>query len=193
MKKSGILFITGMLTFVWLLFNCAATSFSPQVKGSYTPHNPNKIPALAVFPEDERSTMDKELVTILTRALQGKGFAIVEKETLEVERKKIKLFNGQEFALQAGKVLNIDAFIFVKCTGEIPVIDNAEVQILDIAANKITGSFSVDGLAAETSEDGSPRKSEDYYPFLNEIAKSMADEIARPYEELLKSRSKVKK
>jgi hypothetical protein len=158
-----------------LLFSCVP----PKIEGMLNPVNPHKKPVIAIVSENM-------LADFLETMLLQRQFLMVERKRLySVLSEQQLAMSGimrENKLIEVGKILNIDAMIFVNERQEIGPftgiyhIISASIKIVDVDSGKVIGSYSY--TIGEGPPPGHPQTT------LNEgeIARRIADKIAGAYK-----------
>jgi len=138
-----------------------------QLEGAIRPENPFLKPKIAIISENR-------LANALGTKLFTKGFAIIERLRLvAVLREKSLQMSGltDEQLIEAGKVLNVDAIIFVETSGvERGDIYTAYIKIVSVKSGAIMGSFNYQNGRGPTKDS------------FNEAADKLTDAINNGYQ-----------
>ncbi|MBI4377596.1 MAG: hypothetical protein HY578_00710 [Nitrospinae bacterium] len=153
-----------------LFFSCTP----PKIEGMLNPVNPHKKPVMAIV-------SDSILADFLENMLLQRQFVMVERKRLySVLSEQQLAMSGimrENKLIEVGKMLNIDAMIFVNerqegnvLTGMIQIM-SATVKIVDVDSGKVIGSYGYtigDPPGLYLKED--------------EIVRRIADKIAGAYK-----------
>jgi hypothetical protein len=168
-----------LLSIVLLLISISLFGCSfPQVKSSIRPDDNSGLPTFAM-------ASNNFLADAIAAELFAKGFDIIERAKLRaiLEEQSLNLSGALDDAnlIKAGKILNVDALIFVSgsySSGIPDRIESAVVKIIHVETGRMLGSVNY-----QNGHHGAPGSMADYdmKDTMVETANRISNEIAKAY------------